>query len=71
MTTVHTGDSVEQDLAQAQRELDQHLAVNRAGRCTTCGENEPCPGRLAASAIFAMHRRLPARVPGLASAGFR
>jgi hypothetical protein len=59
------------ELDRAQAELDKHLIVSLAGRCRSCGGAEPCAARLAAMAVFARYRRLPRRMPGLASAGFR
>jgi hypothetical protein len=71
MSTTYLGQAARDQMAQAQAELDQHLAVSLAGRCRTCWEAEPCSARRAASAVFARYHCLPRRRPGLASKGFQ
>ncbi|MFC7548004.1 hypothetical protein [Plantactinospora sp. GCM10030261] len=51
----------------AQAELERHLVTGFDGRCATCRQPEPCPGRTAAAATFVRYGRLPRRRPGLAS----
>jgi hypothetical protein len=51
-------------LDRAQQELNRHLISTPGGYCRTCGEEEPCRGRLAASQTFASLGRLPRRSPG-------
>jgi hypothetical protein len=51
-------------LDRAQEHLERHLVSTPGGYCRACGEEEPCPGRLAASQAFARFGRLPRRTPG-------
>jgi hypothetical protein len=62
-TTYLSTGALEQ-LDHAQTELERHLVSTPGGRCRTCGEEEPCPGRIAASQTFARFGRLPRRTPG-------
>jgi hypothetical protein len=63
-TTIYLSGTVHEQLDQAQAELERHLGVRPNGLCATCGESEPCAGRLAAGATFARYGRLPRRRPG-------
>jgi hypothetical protein len=53
-----------EQLGRAQEELERHLVSTPGGHCRACGEEEPCPGRLAASQTFDRFGRLPRRTPG-------
>jgi hypothetical protein len=53
-----------EQLDRAQSELERHLVSTAGGYCRTCGEEEPCRGRLAASQTLARFGRLPRRTPG-------
>ena len=70
-TTTYLSLAAYDQLDQAQRDIDHHIAGGHDGRCLTCREFEPCPTRAAASAVFARYGRLPTRRPGLASRGVR
>jgi hypothetical protein len=50
-TYLSTG--VLEQLDQAQEELERHLVSTPGGHCRTCGEKEPCRGRVTASQTFA------------------
>lgn len=51
-------------LATAQRAIEQHLAG-----CPACGTGRPCSVRIQADGVFLRYRRLPRRTPGLLGAG--
>jgi|SRR5947209_17498225 len=58
--------SVRVELDQAQAELERHIVTGMDGRCVTCGEAEPCSGRVGATRRLLRYGRLPQRRPGLA-----
>jgi hypothetical protein len=63
-TRTYLSSGVLEQLDRAQDELERHLVSTLGGHCRTCGEQEPCPGRLAAGQTFARYGRLPRRTPG-------
>jgi hypothetical protein len=62
--TTYLSTVVIEQLDRAQEELERHLISTPGGHCRTCGEEEPCHGRLAAGQMFARFGRLPRRTPG-------
>jgi hypothetical protein len=63
--TTYLGAVAQEQVDQAQAELERHLVIGPSGRCRTCGEVEPCRGRQAATEVFLRYGRLPRRQPGL------
>jgi hypothetical protein len=63
MTTTYAGEA--QQLAIAQRALDQHVVSSVTGLCVVCRVPGPCLRRETAAVVFARFERLPRRVPGL------
>jgi hypothetical protein len=61
--SVYLATTVRQWLDQAQFLLEQH--ISRTGRCTACGEPEPCGTTVEAQKLMARYGRLPRRRPGL------
>ncbi|OLB76544.1 MAG: hypothetical protein AUI14_18385 [Actinobacteria bacterium 13_2_20CM_2_71_6] len=60
-----------QELHNAQAEIERHLVTGPDGRCLTCGEIEPCTGRVRAGRVFASRGLLPKRRPGITTVGTR
>lgn len=58
-------------LNQAQTELYEHLLADAGGRCTGCGELEPCRRRNALTITILGYGSLPRRRPGRTKAGLR
>jgi hypothetical protein len=63
--------SVLDALGQVQAELYEHLFVDAGGRCTGCGELEPCRRRYELHQALLRYGCLPRRVPGITKAGLR
>ena len=61
--TTYTGEC--QQLAIAQRVLDEHITSSVDGRCVQCGVPGPCYRRETAVVVFTRFLRLPRRIPGL------
>ncbi len=62
--TVYTSTALDYD----ETELRRHLLATPGGRCTACGEYEPCRQRLELSWQLALLGRLPRRQPGVLGA---
>ena len=58
-------------LDQAQAELERHLVTGPDGRCSGCGQVEPCAERGRLEAVFALYGQLPKRRPGVTKVGLR
>ena len=69
--TTYLGTVALAELHRAQAVIDDHLLVDMAGRCRTCGDKEPCPARQQAAAVFVRYGVLPKRTPGATRAGLR
>jgi hypothetical protein len=54
---------------QLQEELERHLVTGLDGRCTACGDPEPCRRRYELSAAFFACGVLPRRRPSTDAAG--
>lgn len=65
MSTTYLSATALEQLERAQAVMDEHLRMNVAGRCQTCGEPSPCPALSGANATFARYGRLPRRTPGV------
>jgi len=63
--------AVQDQLAQAQVEIQEHLRLTVTGHCAACGEAAPCQRRNELSGVFAKYGTLPQRRPGAAGAHFR
>ena len=61
MASTHLSRSVLDALDQAQAELYEHLLGDTGGRCTLCGEPEPCRRRNAVTTTILGYGRLPQR----------
>jgi hypothetical protein len=68
---VYLAASAVEALEQAQAELYEHLLADAGGRCTSCGEREPCSRRNALNATILDYGQLPKRRPGRTKAGLR
>jgi hypothetical protein len=68
MTTY--GATAEHRLAMAQLVIDKHIQTDAGGRCTQCGEVEPCSSRQAAHLAFETYGGLPRRRQGAAAPWF-
>lgn len=66
MTTTYLGAVANEQLDQAQAEVDRHVVVGLDGRCIACREVQPCSALQRASRTFAGYGRLPVRRPGMA-----
>lgn len=65
MSSTYLAAHVRDQLRQAQRIIELHLGGS-SGRCTACGQVEPCPSRTAATTTFDRYGLLPRRRPRLA-----
>jgi hypothetical protein len=61
--TIYAGEG--EQLAIAQKVLDEHVTSSATGRCLKCGVPGPCYRRETATIVFSRFLRLPRRVPGL------
>jgi hypothetical protein len=52
------------ELAEAQKTIDEHVISAASGRCIMCDLAVTCPPRESAMGAFARARRLPRRRPG-------
>jgi hypothetical protein len=64
--TTYVSSAVRSELDDAQAELERHIVTEPSGRCTTCGSEEPCRGRIDATRRLLHYGRLPRRKPGMA-----
>jgi hypothetical protein len=69
--TVYLSSDVVRRLDQIQDELYLHLTGDGFGRCTSCGEIEPCLSREKLAVAILAYGVLPRRRPGLTKAGLR
>jgi len=63
---LYLSSGIQNQVTQAQHELDAHIASGPDGRCLNCGQDEPCSRRQEAVRAFARYGQLPRRRPGLA-----
>ncbi len=62
--TVYLSAAVIDQLAAAQRMLDEHVSSSASGYCLRCYLVGPCPANEQAAATFTRYGRLPRRRPG-------
>ena len=62
----YIGGAALDQVAAAEAELYRHLTTRPDGRCTACGQLEPCDARYRAQAVFLHYGVLPKRRPGAA-----
>ncbi len=62
--TVYLSAAVFDQLAAAQRVLDEHVTSSTSGYCQRCHLVGPCPTNEQAAATFTRYGRLPRRTPG-------
>jgi hypothetical protein len=66
--TTYISSAVRSELDDAQAELERHIVTEPSGRCSTCGNEEPCLVRIDATRRLLHYGRLPRRKPGMARA---
>ncbi|GLY08612.1 hypothetical protein [Actinoplanes sp. NBRC 101535] len=62
--TVFLTAAAREQVEYAQSQLDRHIAPSADGRCSVCGEEDPCSPRRVALRVFGRYGILPRRWPG-------